>query len=163
MIVRNAGFSDVDTPHYVSEASFWSVYEAIEKQVGYKIKEVYNLRESPDDQLHGERAWRVPVRVGFIDTLPDAWSKHERLRAENLARRFHETYEKLAPSFGYETKKDSAVQWADVPEKNKNLMIATCKAILDERDRIERLWFEWRLNSANTVDIYREAPSETWP
>lgn len=44
--------------------------------------------------------------------------------AENLARLFHETYERLAPSFGYETRKDSAVPWVDVPEKNKRLMIA---------------------------------------
>lgn len=45
---------------------------------------------------------------------------------EELARRFHETYERLAPSFGYETRKASAVPWADVPEQNKRLMIAVC-------------------------------------
>lgn len=43
---------------------------------------------------------------------------------EGLARLFHETYERLAPAFGYETRKDSAVPWEDVPEANKSLMIA---------------------------------------
>ena len=49
--------------------------------------------------------------------------------AEQLARRFHETYERLAPSFGYETRKDSAVPWESVPEKNRKLMIAVCAEI----------------------------------
>lgn len=163
MLVRNATFSDVDTPSYSGTDNFWAIYDIIEKMPGYKIKEIYDLRESPDGQLTQDKAWRTPPRIGVTASLPDAWAKHERLRAESLARRFHETYEKLAPSFGYETKKDSAVPWEDVPEKNRNLMIATCKSILDERDRIEKLWFEWRLSAVNITDFYREAPSETWP
>lgn len=50
--------------------------------------------------------------------------------AEALARRFHETYERLAPSFGYETRKASAVPWAEVPENNKALMVAVCAELL---------------------------------
>ena len=44
--------------------------------------------------------------------------------AEQLAQRFHEAYERLAPSFSYETRKASAKPWAEVPENNKRLMIA---------------------------------------
>lgn len=50
--------------------------------------------------------------------------------AERLAQRFHETYERLAPDYGYTTRRDSAVPWADVPEQNKRLMIAVCAEIL---------------------------------
>lgn len=50
--------------------------------------------------------------------------------AEELARRFHETYERLAPDFGYKTREASAKPWKDVPENNKQLMIAVCKEIL---------------------------------
>lgn len=66
--------------------------------------------------------------------------------AEDWARTFHETYEFLAPSFGYETRKESAVEWKDVPEKNRKLMTAVCKLIistaikdvlLKERERIQ--------------------------
>lgn len=43
---------------------------------------------------------------------------------EETARLFHETYERLAPSHGYETRKASAVPWEDVPEPNRSLMVA---------------------------------------
>lgn len=55
--------------------------------------------------------------------------------AEELAKRFHETYERLAPSFGYKTRKESARPWAEVPADNRALMTAVCQEILAERDR----------------------------
>lgn len=54
------------------------------------------------------------------------------LAPEELARFFHETYERLAPSFGYETRKDSASPWAQVPEKNRRLMVAVAAEVLAE-------------------------------
>jgi hypothetical protein len=51
---------------------------------------------------------------------------------EELAQLFHETYERLAPEHGYETRKDSAVPWKDVPPKNKGLMIAVTGVVLEE-------------------------------
>jgi hypothetical protein len=56
--------------------------------------------------------------------------------AERLAKRFHEIYEQMAPDFGYETRQESAKPWADVPEKNKKLMIAVCHQILYKEIRI---------------------------
>lgn len=50
--------------------------------------------------------------------------------AESVARLFHETYEKLAPTFGYETRKESAVAWDDVPENNRSLMIAVAGEVI---------------------------------
>lgn len=50
--------------------------------------------------------------------------------AEKLAARFHEAYERLAPSFSYETREASALPWKDVPENNRQLMIAVCAEIL---------------------------------
>jgi hypothetical protein len=47
-----------------------------------------------------------------------------------LARRFHEAYERLAPSFGYKTREASAVPWEDVPEQNKRLMVAVAGEVL---------------------------------
>lgn len=44
--------------------------------------------------------------------------------AETLARAFHETYERLAPSFGYETRPDTKA--FDPESKNGRLMIAVC-------------------------------------
>jgi len=50
--------------------------------------------------------------------------------AEQLAMLFHKTYEELAPSFNYETRKASAKPWIEVPENNRKLMIAVAEKIL---------------------------------
>lgn len=50
--------------------------------------------------------------------------------AEKLARVFHETYEKLAPKFGYETRKDT--REFDIESKNGKLMLAVCSEIIDK-------------------------------
>ena len=52
--------------------------------------------------------------------------------SEELAKRFHEAYERLAPEFGYKTRDASAVPWADVPDNNKKLMIAVTDEIEEE-------------------------------
>lgn len=51
---------------------------------------------------------------------------------EEIAQAFHETYERLAGEFNYTTRKASAVPWADVPENNKNLMVAVVAELLDK-------------------------------
>lgn len=48
---------------------------------------------------------------------------------EQVAIRFHDTYERLAPSFGYETREASRKPWSEVPDSNRDLMIALCAAI----------------------------------
>jgi hypothetical protein len=54
-----------------------------------------------------------------------------RFRApEELARFFHETYERLAPAFGYRTREASAKPWRDVPERNRDLMCAVAQEVL---------------------------------
>jgi hypothetical protein len=53
-------------------------------------------------------------------------------QGEALARRFHELYEELAPQHGYETRKESAVPWDDVPAQNKALMTHVAMRIIEE-------------------------------
>ena len=52
------------------------------------------------------------------------------MTGEDLARIFHEEYERLAPDFGYKTRDETAVPWERVPEQNKKLMIATADSVL---------------------------------
>lgn len=61
----------------------------------------------------------VPVAAPDLQATPQA-----------LAKRFHETYERLAPSFSYQTREASAVPWEQVPTNNKHLMIAVCRELL---------------------------------
>lgn len=48
--------------------------------------------------------------------------------AQQLARKFHEIYERLAPSFGYETRADT--REFDPTTPNGRLMVAVCAEIL---------------------------------
>lgn len=51
--------------------------------------------------------------------------------AEEIARKFHEAYEDLAPEHGYETREASRKPWSEVPDQNKGLMIAVVHRLLD--------------------------------
>ena len=85
-----------------------------------------------------ERDWlmRMPLneRIDALVVELDRYKvqserRREALEPEHLAQAFHEAYEELAPQFGYKTREASAVPWADVPENNKALMIATCERV----------------------------------
>jgi hypothetical protein len=54
------------------------------------------------------------------------------LSAERVARAFHEAYERLAPEFNYETREASAKPWEEVPEQNRDLMIAVVVELQDD-------------------------------
>lgn len=54
----------------------------------------------------------------------------EYVSPEDLARWFHQEYERMAPTFAYETRKASAVPWEDVPENNRRLMMAVAASAL---------------------------------
>jgi hypothetical protein len=66
---------------------------------------------------------------------------------DDIARAFHEAYERLAPSHGYKTREASAVPWEDVPSGNKGLMVATVGALLDEGVIV---------SAASVTEVYRE-------
>jgi hypothetical protein len=50
--------------------------------------------------------------------------------AEYVARHFHEAYERLAPTFDYRTRQASAKPWEQVPDDNRNLMVAVAAELL---------------------------------
>ncbi len=50
--------------------------------------------------------------------------------AEQVARAFHESYERLAPRYGYRTREASARPWDEVPEDNRRLMVAVAADLL---------------------------------
>jgi len=58
-------------------------------------------------------------------------------RVEALARLHHETYERLAPEYGYKTRDATAVPWDEVPENNKELMLAVARAAIEFMDKEE--------------------------
>lgn len=85
------------------------------------------LRSHPDVPI----AHVLGAACGFCEPIeeqsaatPAPAVEPDGLRDEDVARLFHEAYERLAPSFGYETRKASAVPWESVPEPNRSLMVA---------------------------------------
>jgi hypothetical protein len=78
---------------------------------------------------------------------------------EMLAQRFHETYERLAPQFGYETRRESAKPWSEVPENNKQLMVAVCGEIAARLERLEVVmhWAQAVLTAWNISDLMKES------
>lgn len=68
--------------------------------------------------------------------------------AEVVAQLFHETYERLAPEYNYRTRKASAVPWSQVPENNRELMIAVAEHVLSQLACAE----------CGTNELFLEAP-----
>lgn len=72
-------------------------------------------------------------RETWVDVVSLKNSKNlhnEGVSPEELARYFHQEYERLAPSFGYKTREASAVPWENVPEDNRRLMEAVAESII---------------------------------
>jgi hypothetical protein len=62
---------------------------------------------------------------------------------EALARKFHEVYERLAPSFGYETRHESAKPWEEIPEAVRALTRAVVAEVCGPAMRGERTKGVW--------------------
>ena len=54
-----------------------------------------------------------------------------------LAIKFHDTYERLAPQFGYETRKDTKI--FDPDSANGKLMIAVCGELLSAHSDLRQI------------------------
>ena len=93
-----------------------------------------------DKATHAREGWygRDPIEVGEGVNSQNADWTGGILYAPNscsalaLARQFHDTYERLAPSYGYETRPDT--REFDPNSSNGRLMITVCKEILKQND-----------------------------
>jgi hypothetical protein len=47
-----------------------------------------------------------------------------------VAKAFHEAYERLAPTFNYRTRSETAVAWEELPENSRQLVEAVCKEVV---------------------------------
>ena len=116
--------------------------ELLEKQAAEqaaapgKCDHAWAAKHEPGHRLYWVRQCMLCHEVDWddLDTEIGKLISHGRLgtmTAEQIAQAFHETYERLAPDFGYQTREASAKPWADVPEQNKQLMVAVIQELLD--------------------------------
>ena len=110
-------------------------YESADKVITVKRQETLNLdklESKLDDALAKE------TKESLTDWLNSKRNKQETLEEAELAVLFHNTYERLAPSFGYETRGDTKL--FDTTTPNGKLMIAVCKEIIKWQS--ERMYSE---------------------
>jgi hypothetical protein len=94
-------------------------------------------REAHDSPMAGAAAYGIGDTLGealevmLAQAGRPAEADDQVAGAEELAAFFHATYERLAPSFGYETREASAVAWERVPEQNRRLMVAVAGEVLE--------------------------------
>jgi hypothetical protein len=53
--------------------------------------------------------------------------------AEKIAKRFHEVYEEIAPTMGWDTQERSKKSWEELPIENKWLMVKVVEQLLEEK------------------------------
>jgi hypothetical protein len=103
------------------------------------------LRPSVDEDLYfaairahpveltplGQFYWQL-AKENLLGGLPafTPLRRHPMPDAESVAKLFHETYERLAPAFGYETREETRLSWEQLPERNRRLMIASTAEVL---------------------------------
>lgn len=51
---------------------------------------------------------------------------------DQLAELFHTTYEQVTPQFGYETRRETAVPWDELPHPHKQMLIAVATQVLGQ-------------------------------
>ena len=84
-------------------------------------------------------------------------------RARELAVRFHDTYERLAPSFGYETRQETRQFDPETP--NGRLMIAVCAELAAnpsacELGAVQELPAKWRQRAEQKISASQHASIE---
>ena len=84
--------------------------------VAYRCEETGDVWVRPQSEF-------TPDRFRALPAAPVA-------EAQMVAEKFHDTYERLAPSFGYETRPDT--KRFDPESPNGKLMIAVCEAVLSD-------------------------------
>jgi len=78
------------------------------------------------DRIEAALLREPPEPASFPTSLPLA----SKVWPADVAAKFHEVYERLAPSFGYQTRPETRKDWVDLPEGNKQLMMAVAKEVL---------------------------------
>ncbi len=123
------GFYPSNGPDVIFQATHWQPLEGLPRpakapEMGVAFSDAMGTPEMPDVEFSRRMttANRVILDASIAPAQPDT--------AEEAAKDFHETYERLAPQFGYETRKESAKPWAEIPENNRKLMIAVAGEVI---------------------------------
>ena len=90
-------------------------------QPGETLKKCYRRVDAETAELLGRSFQSEEPRMNWPPDL-----------VERITRQFHQEYESRASDHGWKTQDISNVEWDKVPVGNRNLMLATVKALLDQ-------------------------------
>ena len=68
----------------------------------------------------------------IIDSRPTPAAVDEPER-DSIARDLHDTYERLAPDYGYSTRPESRKEWSELPDNLRHLMLAVVDSVVITR------------------------------
>ena len=64
--------------------------------------------------------------------------------SEELAKRFHDVYEKFAVEYGWKTQEQCQVEFEDLPKENRDLMVAVvsevCADLIRDSKRLDKFF-----------------------
>ena len=93
--------------------------------------EFYSILRVAGGWIYSCIVYKTSVFVPWHNEFQSTIYKGAQMTAEQLASLFHSTYERLAPAFGWHTKKGCNVPFEQLPQCNRALMIATCQTVLN--------------------------------
>lgn len=170
---QNGLFFTVGCTEYLAwqeAAGCRGIPKKILKQSGYTCEPVWISKQKPAQPNHDklgkqlvalatdplamadpENWGRIEVIGRLLDNTPVQQSEATITEAVVLAQFFHDTYEQLAPRFGYETRDDTKSFDADSP--NGKLMIAVCGVVLERHPPSTELLALLRVTIEELVQI----------
>lgn len=83
------------------------------------------IHDSHIEQVRKESGSWKPLYEAPVSAQPALHAMTD----EEIAKAFHDTYERLGPSFGWDTQQRCKREFDELPPENKRLMIATCKEV----------------------------------
>jgi hypothetical protein len=118
--------------HWLRLAKFMREQPAAEP-VAWRVRSISRVTREPGAWRYYDEPERLAVNSPKDYQFELLYTAPQRLTEEQVARLFHETYERLAPEFGYETRPHTREFNPD--SDNGRLMIAVCGEVLQRIGR----------------------------
>lgn len=128
-----ADFEQFEADGYIGDCTLRREAETI----GAEVKDPHNVviwMKQVAFETYRELYWRSLDRIAGLEAaLAAERERRGSSSPEDIARRFHDAYERLAPQFGYSTRPESRREWDELPQNLRDLMIAVVRNVLIEQ------------------------------
>jgi hypothetical protein len=133
---REQGWTQAEFDAITSEdfcgSCFWKRFSELRQQ-GFLVRIGSRMGDKGQPQMFC-RITKDGCKELEAAILPDLPEPEVTVRPDvaTVACAFYETYEELAPEYGYQPREEFSVSWESVPADDKALMIATINRLLEQ-------------------------------